>query len=50
MLIFGIGETAKIVMIVLIIVFQLMISIRDAVRRIPQENFFVLSSLGASRM
>ncbi len=47
MIIFGIGETTKIVMIVLIIVFQLMISIRDAIRRIPKENYFVLSSLGA---
>lgn len=50
MLIFGIGETAKIVMIILIIVFQLMISIRDAIRRISNENFFVLSSLGASKL
>lgn len=50
MLLFGIGETAKIVMIVLITVFQLMISIRDAVRRIPKENFFVLSSLGATKV
>lgn len=49
MLIFGIGETAKIVMIVLIIVFQLMISIRDAIRRISKEHYFVLSSLGASK-
>ncbi|MFV0390660.1 MAG: ABC transporter permease [Paludibacteraceae bacterium] len=49
MLIFGIGETTKIVMIILIIVFQLMISIRDAVRRLPKENFYVLSSLGASK-
>lgn len=50
MIIFGIGENTKIVMIVLIIVFQLMISIRDAVRRIPKENFYVLSSLGANKM
>ena len=42
MIIFGIGETTKIVMIILIIVFQLMISIRDAVRRIPKENYYVL--------
>lgn len=49
MIIFGIGENTKIVMIVLIIVFQLMISIRDAVRNINKENFYVLSSLGASR-
>ncbi len=50
MIIFGIGETTKIVMIILIIVFQLMISIRDAIRRLPKENYFVLSSLGASKM
>lgn len=50
MIIFGIGETTKIVMIVLIIVFQLMISIRDAIRRIPKENYFVLSSLGATHV
>lgn len=50
MIIFGIGETTKIVMIILIIVFQLMISIRDAVQRIPKENFYVLSSLGANKM
>lgn len=50
MIIFGIGETTKIVMIILIIVFQLMISIRDAVRRIPKENYYVLSSLGANKM
>ncbi len=49
MIIFGIGEAAKIVMIVLIIVFQLMISVRDAIRRIPKENFYVLASLGAGR-
>lgn len=50
MIIFGIGETTKIVMIVLIIVFQLIISIRDAIRNIDKENYYVLSSLGASKM
>lgn len=49
MILFGIGETTKVVMIVLIIVFQLMISIRDAIRHIDKENFYVLSSLGANR-
>ena len=49
MIIFGIGENTKIVMIVLIIVFQLMISIRDSIRNINKENFYVLSSLGATR-
>ena len=49
MILFGIGETTKIIMIVLIIVFQLIISIRDAIRNIDKENYYVLSSLGASR-
>lgn len=49
MILFGIGETTKIVMIVLIIVFQLVISIRDAIRNIDKENYYVLSTLGASK-
>ncbi len=49
MILFGIGETTKVVMIILIIVFQLIISIRDSIRRIPKENYYVLSSLGATR-
>lgn len=48
MLFFGIGETTKIVMIVLIVVFQLTIHIRDAIVRIPKENFYVLDSLHSS--
>lgn len=50
MIIFGIGENTKVIMIVLIIVFQLMISIRDSIRSISKENFYVLSSLGATPM
>ena len=49
MIIFGIGETTKVVMIVLIIVFQIIISIRDAIRNIDKENYYVLSTLGASK-
>lgn len=49
MIIFGIGETTKVVMIILIIVFQIVIYIRDAIRNIDKENYYVLSSLGASR-
>ena len=49
MIIFGIGQWAKIIMIVLIIVFQIIISIRDAIRRINRENFYVLQAFGASR-
>lgn len=50
MILFGIGETTKVIMIILIIVFQLTISIRDSVRNINKENFYVLTSLRASRV
>lgn len=48
-LLLGIGETAKITMLVLIIVFQIIISTRDAGINIPDENYHVLTSLGANR-
>lgn len=48
MILFGIGETSKIIIIVLIIVFQLIINIRDAVLNINREKFDALTSLNAS--
>lgn len=48
MLLLGTGETSKITLIVLIIVFQLVLSIRDAVRAVPEEDYALLTSLGAS--
>ncbi len=47
MLLLGIGETAKVTMIVLILVFQIIVATRDAVLHIPKEDFYVLTSLGA---
>ncbi|MDR1369430.1 MAG: ABC transporter permease subunit [Dysgonamonadaceae bacterium] len=47
-LLMGIGEPAKITMIVSIIIFQIIISARDAGVNIPHENYHVLSSLGAN--
>jgi len=49
MLLMGIGEPAKITMIVLILVFQIIITTRDAVLHIPKEDFHVLTSLGANK-
>ena len=49
MLLFGIGETSKIILIVLIIIFQILISVRDATKNIPTEFFEPLISLGASQ-
>ena len=48
MLLVGVGEMSKVLMIFLIIVFQVVIAVRDAVRSIPQETYVPLLSLGAS--
>lgn len=48
MIFLGIGDTAKITVIVLIIVFQLIIAIRDAILGIPAENYALLTALGAN--
>lgn len=47
MLAFGVGETAKILLIFLILLFQIVVALRDAVRTIPPETFYPLYSLGA---
>ncbi len=49
MLLFGLGEVSKLMMIVMIIVFQVVITSRDAVKSIPAETFHSLQSLGASK-
>lgn len=48
MLIFGVGDSSKIVMIFLIIVFQVVVAVRDGIRAIPTETYYPLYSLGAS--
>lgn len=48
MLLAGIGEATKIIMIVLIIVFQIIIATRDAANNIPKENYHILTTLGAT--
>jgi NitT/TauT family transport system permease protein len=50
MLLFGLGEVSKLIMIVLIIIFQIIITSRDAVKAIPEETFRSLQSLGASQL
>lgn len=47
MLLAGLGETSKIWMLFLIIVFQVIVAVRDAVKGIPRETFEALYSLGA---
>jgi len=50
MLLFGLGEASKLIMIVLIVVFQFIVSSRDAVVNIPPAIFRSLQSMGASRI
>ena len=47
MLLFGLGDFAKIFMISLIIVFQVIVAVRDGVKSIPKETYYPLYSLGA---
>ncbi|WP_307589454.1 ABC transporter permease [Paenibacillus wynnii] len=48
MLFFGLGEFSKILMIMLILLFQVIISVRDGVKAIPENTYDVLTSIGAS--
>ena len=49
MLLFGLGETSKIMLIILIIIFQILVAARDGVREIPKELYFSVLSLGLGR-
>jgi NitT/TauT family transport system permease protein len=46
---FGIGDTGKIVLLTMIIFFQLLITTRDSARKISNETAYSLRSLGATR-
>lgn len=50
MLLAGLGDAGKIVMIVLIILFQITINVRDSLNNIPKESFLVATSLGATTL
>ena len=50
MLLFGLGDLSKIIMLFLIIVFQVIVAVRDGVKSIHRETYYPLYSLGASFM
>ena len=50
MTIFGLKDASKIMMIVLITVFQVIVSVRDAVINVQKENYNPLISLGANKV
>ncbi|MGL4335557.1 MAG: ABC transporter permease [Turicibacter sp.] len=49
MVLCGLGDGSKIMLIVLIVVFQVIVSVRDSVQNIPKEMYNPIKSLGASR-
>lgn len=49
MLLFGLGEVSKVIMIAIIIVFQIIVASRDAVKNISKEYYYTLYSLGAGQ-
>lgn len=49
MILFGLGETPKIALIVIVIIFQFIMAVRDGVREIPKEQFYSVMTLGVSR-
>lgn len=50
MTIYGLGDESKITMIVLITVFQVIVSVRDAVMNVSKADYNPLLSLGASKL
>jgi NitT/TauT family transport system permease protein len=50
MLFFGIGDLARIALITFIIFGQMLVTVRDAARQIPEEYLDAVRSLGAGRM
>jgi NitT/TauT family transport system permease protein len=49
MILFGLGNTSKIILIITIIIFQIMLAVRDGVKEIPRELYFSVKSLGLSQ-
>ena len=50
MTLFGLGDGSKITMIVLITVFQIIVSVRDSVFNVSKESYNMLLSLGANKL
>ncbi|MBB6214232.1 NitT/TauT family transport system permease protein [Anaerosolibacter carboniphilus] len=50
MLLFGLGDSSKFIVIVLILVFQVIVAVKDAVLNISPETYHPIRSLGASRL
>lgn len=50
MLLFGLGDLAKIILLIAIVIFQIIVTTRDGVRSIDNKYFFSARSLGMDRL
>jgi NitT/TauT family transport system permease protein len=50
LLLFGIGEVARVALLVIVLYFQMLVSVRDGARSIAEEYIVSASSLGAGRI
>lgn len=50
MLLFGLGDTSKVILIIWIIIFQIIISVRDGIAQIPKIQYKVMDSFQASTL
>jgi NitT/TauT family transport system permease protein len=49
MILFGLGNSSKIILIITIIIFQIILATRDGVREIPGELYYSVKTLGLSQ-
>ncbi len=49
MILFGLGNTPKIVLIITIVIFQIIVAVKDGVKEIPKELFYSVQSLGVNK-
>jgi NitT/TauT family transport system permease protein len=49
MILFGLGNSSKIILIITIILFQIILAARDGVKEIPVELYYSVRSLGLSQ-
>jgi ABC-type nitrate/sulfonate/bicarbonate transport system, permease component len=49
MVLFGLGNTPKVILIIIIIIFQFIIAAKDGVKEIPKELFYSVISLGLNK-
>ncbi|MCT2535039.1 ABC transporter permease [Aquibacillus koreensis] len=50
MILFGLGDTSKVMLVTIIIFFQILVTTRDSVKGLSRELFFSIKSLGANKL